>query len=68
MTDRYDKWKASMRQRAELKGKTIEQHMSDIARKNKGVKKPTSGTASLSKEDRIRRASEASRARWDKRK
>lgn len=41
-------------------------YMADLARKNKGTKKPTSGVASLTKEERSKRGKKAADARWQK--
>lgn len=44
----------------------VSEHMAELARKQKGSKKPKSGVASLSKEEQSRRGREAAMKRWHK--
>ena len=44
----------------------LKDHMAEIARKQKGSKKPKSGTGSLTPEERSQRGKEAAKVRWDK--
>lgn len=45
---------------------SVRAHMAELARKQKGSKKPKSGTASLSPEERSKRGKKAAEARWQK--
>ncbi len=42
----------------------VKAYMAELARKNKGVKKPGSGTAALSKEEQSKLGKKGSDARW----
>ena len=44
----------------------VKAYMANLARKQKGVKKPTSGVASLSKVEQSKRGRKAANARWSK--
>lgn len=57
------KWKQTMIKKLGSE-EALSKHMAEIAQKQKGIKKPTSGIAALSKEERSRRGKEAANKRW----
>jgi hypothetical protein len=44
----------------------VKAYMAELARKQKGIKKPNSGVASLSKAEQSKRGTKAANARWNK--
>lgn len=59
------KWMESMIKRHGSEEK-VREYMAGLARKQKGSKKPNSGTAALSKAERSKRGKKAADARWQK--
>lgn len=46
----------------------VKAYMAELARKNKGIKKPNAGVASLSKDEQSKRGTKAANIRWNKEK
>lgn len=57
------KWMETMIKKHGSK-EAVQAHMAELARQQKGIKKPNSGTAALTKEERSKRGKKAADARW----